>query len=401
MKREAPVRWPAIAALTAVSTFAQIGQFGMGFVVLPIWLAHQGLDAPRAGLFSAAQWAGMLIGLLVTPELAARFGAKRIVSAGLAATLVAYASVGIVWWPLWIAPGMLMGFGIGLRWIANETWLYRLVPDNASGRVVGVHETLIATSGVIAPGLAAWFGVDPHLILATGAAFTLAAAVPLWLTASGDHERMPMPTKPVRGPSPSSLRGLSLGAIVGLGMAVIAVGGLGDGALYGLFPLYAAARGLDATQTATVLTLFGIGSMALQWPVGWLADRAGLAIAVLVCATLSASSVLAFGFSMQASLSMNACALLLGGMNSAFITLGMVAAARSEAAVLARNMRLLSLTFTASSIVGPLCAGAAMKAAGSDMLIWQLATASAVLAVFTLGLCAGRRQGGANRQSAP
>ena len=46
----APVRWRAVAALTAVSTLSQIGQFGIGFMVLPVWLAHQGLDAPRAGL---------------------------------------------------------------------------------------------------------------------------------------------------------------------------------------------------------------------------------------------------------------------------------------------------------------------------------------------------------------
>ena len=64
MTPPAPVRWHAIGAQTAVSALAQIGQFGMGFMVLPVWLAHHGLDAPRAGLFSAAQWAGMVAGLL-------------------------------------------------------------------------------------------------------------------------------------------------------------------------------------------------------------------------------------------------------------------------------------------------------------------------------------------------
>ncbi|MGB4813098.1 MAG: hypothetical protein WBP13_11550 [Methylophilaceae bacterium] len=32
----------AIAALNAVSTFAQLGQFGVGFLALPIWLASRG-----------------------------------------------------------------------------------------------------------------------------------------------------------------------------------------------------------------------------------------------------------------------------------------------------------------------------------------------------------------------
>jgi hypothetical protein len=48
MNAATPVRWPAIAALTSVSALSQIGQFGIGFMVLPVWLAHHGLSTPRA-----------------------------------------------------------------------------------------------------------------------------------------------------------------------------------------------------------------------------------------------------------------------------------------------------------------------------------------------------------------
>ncbi len=184
MKAAAPVRWRAIAALTVVSALAQVGQFGIGFMVLPVWLAHRGLDAPRAGLFSAAQWTCMLAGLLIAPWLMARIGAKRTVSLGLLATLAAFATMSALSWPLWLVPGLLTGLGIGLRWIANENWLYSLVPAESGGRVVGVHEALIATAGVIGPALAVWCDVDGRITFAAGAAFTFAAALPLWLTAS-------------------------------------------------------------------------------------------------------------------------------------------------------------------------------------------------------------------------
>ena len=49
--------WRAIAALNAVSTFAQLGQFGVGFLVLPIWLAARGMGAIQLGLYGAAGWA--------------------------------------------------------------------------------------------------------------------------------------------------------------------------------------------------------------------------------------------------------------------------------------------------------------------------------------------------------
>ncbi|RDK00317.1 MFS transporter [Paraburkholderia lacunae] len=392
MNAAAPARWPAIAALTGVSALSQIGQFGIGFMVLPVWLAHRGLDAPRAGLFSAAQWTGMLAGLLIAPWLMERIGAKRTVSLGLAATLVAFATMSALWWPLWLVPGVLTGFGIGLRWIANETWLYRLVPAESSGRVVGVHEALIAAAGVIGPALAAWCAVDGRTTFAAGAAFTFAAALPLWLTAS---DKPPVgAARPVRPNSPKHrlTRSESIGPLVSLGMVVVAAGGIGDGALYGLFPLFADAHGLTATQTATLLTLFGFGGMALQFPVGWFADRAGLAAAVIVCATLSTLAICGFAMTAPASWLAAASALLLGGMNSSFITLGMYAAACSDKAALTRNMRLISLTFTGSSIAGPLVAGFAMNALGSDMLMWQLAIMSGALAAYTLGLREGQRQ---------
>lgn len=390
MKPAAPVRWPAIAALTTVSALAQVGQFGIGFMVLPVWLAHRGLDAPRAGLFSAAQWTGMLAGLLIAPWLMVRIGAKRTVSLGLAATLVAFATMSALSWPSWLVPGLLTGLGIGLRWIANETWLYSLVPAQSSGRVVGVHEALIATAGVIGPALAAWCAVDGRITFMAGAAFTFAAALPLWLTAP-DKTRPAVETA-VPARRDSHRQRVPIGPLVSLGMVVIAAGGIGDGALYGLFPLFADAHGLSATQTATMLTLFGVGGMALQFPVGWLADRAGLAATVIVCAALSTLAICGFALAAPASWLAAASALLLGGMNSSYITLGMYAAACSEKSALTRNMRLLSLTFTASSIVGPLAAGFAMQARGADMLMWQLALASGALAAYALGLREGRRQ---------
>jgi MFS family permease len=399
MNAAAPVRWPAIAALTAVSALSQIGQFGIGFMVLPVWLAHHGLDASRAGLFAASQWTGMLMGLLIAPWLVERIGPKRTVSLGLAATLVAFATMGALRWPLWLVPGLLSGLGIGLRWIANETWLYRLVPAESSGRVVGVHEALIATAGVIGPALAVWCAVDGRITFAAGAAFTSAAAVPLWLTASDDGRATAEAATPARRPKAGKnalIRSIGpigpIGPLVSLGMVVVAAGGIGDGALYGLFPLFADAHGLSTTQTATLLTLFGVGGMALQYPVGWFADRAGLAATVIVCAALSTLAICGFALAAPASWLASASALLLGGMNSAYITLGMVAAACSDKAALTRNMRLVSLTFTASSIVGPLIAGFAMNARGPDMLMWQLAIMSGALVAYTLGLREGRRQ---------
>ncbi|MGH8782739.1 MFS transporter [Paraburkholderia sp.] len=384
------IDWRAVGALNAVSTFAQIAQFGLGFMVLPVWLAHQGLDAPRAGMFSSAQCTGMLAGLLIAPVLLARIGARQTVLLGLALTALAFAMMGFVGWPLWIVPGALIGIGLGLRWIGNETWLYGLVPAESSGRIVGVHEALIATAGVVAPALAALSGVDGRVTFGAGAVFTLLAALPLCATRY--DRRMHVRARPRSSLSLRLLRIEPIDGLVCLGMVAAAIGGLSDGALYGLLPLFAAGRGLGSTQAATLLTFLGIGAIALQFPVGWFADRAGLTAAVIVAAALNTAAAVSFELSDASSWQMAVSALVLGGANSAFLTLGMVAVAGSTGTTPGRNMRLISVSFGVGAIVGPLVAGYSMQALGSDMLMWQLALLSGGLAVYAVGVREGRRR---------
>lgn len=149
---------------------------------------------------------------------------------------------------------------------------------------------------------------------------------------------------------------------------------------------------MSGTQTTLLLSCLGVGGMALQLPVGWMADRAGLGLTVIACAMVSTLALLALALATPMTWLFLASALIVGDMNSAFITLGMYAAACSGKAALIRNLRLVSLAFTASSILGPLMAGSAMKVFGDSVLLWPLAIAICTLTVFTLGICEGKRQ---------
>ena len=68
MSTENAIDWRTIIALNLVSTVAQIGQFGIAFVVLPLWLAQQELSAGLLGLFASSLWFGQLPGLALRSE---------------------------------------------------------------------------------------------------------------------------------------------------------------------------------------------------------------------------------------------------------------------------------------------------------------------------------------------
>ena len=372
--------WRAIAALNAVSTFAQLGQFGVGFLALPIWLAARGMGAIALGLYGAAGWAGMLLGLLITPKLLSQYTSKRVVFVGLMASCIGFLLILQVVWPFWLLPAFLIGFGMGLRWIANETWLYRISPQQIVGQVVGFHEALIAISVIIGPLLVVWLSSAGNIVVLLGALFSGLAALPLLLVVSEKIQAEVHPN--------DKLGFLQVDKITKLGIALAAASGLTDGAFTALFPIFGLGRGFAEAQIGSLLTIIGFGGLLLQYPLGWFSDKFGLMKASLLAAAVTMLASLTMAFIAMPFGALSGVGFIFGGFVAAFLTLGIIAAASTnDHAHMAQNISKVSIAFTASSIVGALLAGFAAHSLGSDALLWLVALVSGVLAlVFTLSM---------------
>ena len=364
--------WRGIVALNAVSTLAQLGQFGVGFIVLPIWLAARGMGAIELGFFGAAGWSGMLIGLLITPKLIAQFGSKKVVFASLILSSIGFVMIPFFNWPLWLLSASLIGFGMGLRWIANETWLYRIVPKNILGQVVGVHEALIALSVIIPPALVVVFSTADNKIIWLGIVFNVLALVPLMLMVS-ENVQVEKATKS---------RFFQVDKITKLGMIIAGVAGVIDGALGALFPLFGLGRGFSEAQVAILITTMGLGGLLLQYPLGWLSDkkgviRASLLAAAICCVVTGIMAFLPMGFN-----ALSGFGFVFGGVTAAFLTFGIIAAASAhDDEHMVENISKISIAFTVCSIAGSLLAGFAAASLGSDALLWLVILASAALVV--------------------
>jgi predicted MFS family arabinose efflux permease len=374
--------WRSIVALNVVSLFAQLGQFGVGFAVVPQWLAQRGSSVTQLGTFASVQWAGMLVGILVTPGMARRLGPRAAVFVGLFSSVAAFGALAAWRWPLLLAPAFLLGFGIGVRWIANETWLFRLVPEQMSGRFVGAHETLIALAGLLGPAVALIDGARGSTALWIGAAVSAAAAVPL-LAASQRAKQAPGAIE--RGAGPTSSR-LTITATFKLGLIVAAVAGLGDGALFGLMAKFCEGNGMGASQCALLLVLLGLGGVVGQYPVGWAADRSGVLAVTTVCGLAGAAAGVVLALAGGSLLWAVPAMFVLGIANNAFLTLACITAAAAPRAHMDRCMRAVSVVFTLGSIAGPLLAAQAMARLGASLLMWQVGFVCITLCAYAFGL---------------
>jgi MFS family permease len=373
MSTQCPTDWRTIVALNSVSAIAQVGQFGIAFVVLPLWLAQQGLNAGQLGLFASSLWFGQLPALAIAPLLIARFGARQVTLAGLFATIIALALIPYTGWNVWLPAGALAGFGIGLRWMGVEPWLYHIAPSHARGRLVGFHETLISLAPIIAPALAAWAGVTTRAPFVLGIGFTCAAVLPLVFARPAPAQDESHPDWVARNHAPRDRLFL-------LGVSISLVGGAIEAAFAGLFPLFGAARNLDAININQLLILFGIGGLLMQYAAGWIADHRGLPCAASACA---GGTVLAALLTAQPSgnIGLGIAIFLLGGFITAFLTLALIAATTSRSGQLENNVSRISMIYSGSAIVGPILTGATMQEFGDDLLVMVVGLLASALYV--------------------
>ena len=166
------------------------------------------------------------------------------------------------------------------------------------------------------------------------------------------------------------VRSVLVGFFAG-GALIAGIGGLIEGGIISLYPVFASHKQLDTSEAAWMLSVFGLGAMLLQFPLGWLVDTKGFRTAVAwtgvvtaVCATaLLVAPVRTLVFS-------GASMFVLGGAITAYLTLGIIAATSdANPEVLATEVSRVSIAFTSLSAVGPLIAGGLVTVFGGGVLM--------------------------------
>lgn len=371
----------SIVALNAVSTLSQIGQYGLGTTLLPIALVAKGATPEQIGITSSALWLGMLAGLLVTGQLIRALGYRITVILGLVISAFSFAVMPWLDWQLWLIPAAAIGFGLGLRWIANETWLYRLAPAHARGRIIGIHETLISIAAILAPLTIVSVGAVKPTAFLMAATIIMLAIIPLLIAvtlsvtdslqennSNDSHLNLGKPIKQ------------TIAFLMGFGALIAGLGGWMEGSILAFLPVYSADIGLASSDVAWLLTILGIGATTCQFAIGWLADNKGLLWTAKLCTFAAFLAVLIAIIFEKSFLNLAVSMFILGGVGGGLLTLGIFWATLADATAtegshaevdLSNRVRQVSIVYTILSAAGPFVAGFVVSHAGSKSLFWQ------------------------------
>ena len=352
----------------AVASFSH----GLTMPLLSLVLDHQGVDETLIGLNTGAYFIAVFAVAPLASRLMRARGPAPLMLASILATavlLVALRAFPNVW--LWFPLRFVLGMAASFLWIAGEAWMNHAAAETHRGRILAIFGIVVSAGFALGPTILSMTGTDGWAPFVVTVALLLVAAAVI-ASALGSSPKLGGKTGPLA-------RYVLLAPVAMFGYFVFAAG---DVMLLTFLPIYAVGLGVEEVDAIRLLTVLAVGSMALQYPLGWLADRVNnYAIAFGIGATLLAGSA-ALPWALPHAVVGGVFMFFYGGALGALYTISLVLLGRQfKGAALGAASAMLSVMFCLGSFIWPSLGGAAMDWFGGGAMPVSLVVANALFLV--------------------
>ena len=369
---------PRRRQLVVATVALAVASFGHGLTMplLSLVLSHQGVDETLIGLNTGAYF----IAVFAVAPLASRLMRSRGPALLMLASILAEAVLLVllrafpnVW--LWFLLRFALGMAASFLWISGEAWVNHVAHESHRGRTIAIFGVVVSAGFALGPMILSITGADGWAPFLVTIALLLVAAAVL-AGALGSAPRL-------RGKTSGPLaRYVLIAPVAMFGYFVFAAG---DAVLLTFLPIYAVGIGLDEVDGIRLLTVLAIGSMALQYPIGWLADRvSNRAIAAAIGTALLSGSA-AFPWALPHTVIGMVFMFFYGGALGGLYTLSLVLLGRRfEGADLSAASAMLSVMFCIGAFIWPSLGGGAMDRFGGSAMPVVLMAAYAMFLLIVL-----------------
>lgn len=357
-KKQIVLTLTGIIFSTVASQTIQDGALGP---LLATVLARRSVRPIWVGIVVAAPWMSIALLSPLSAKLYKSIGPRMGLSTGAFVTIACLLS-----YPLvdrtsdWFLLSLIVGFAMALRWVMGETWLITSTPKYLRGRVVGIQEICIALAGATGPALVATTGSSGTTpFLACAAIMAAAGFAPLLLRAERKPctDLVPASETEVQGHTRLTVR-LSLAS-------AFACGALETGA-HAFLPTLVSGRFWEASSPLFAASVFSLGAVACQLPLGVLIDRIGSERVHRHVAVLSLVVGCALTWTLAARI--GCFFIFLGGAcTGCLYTLAVLSIAASSKQVAAGIVK-VAISYTTGGFVGPVTIGATVGLIGASAL---------------------------------
>jgi len=367
-----PDPWRSLVAVVLAALAAGFS-IGLSTPLIALALEARGWSATVNGANAAMPAIAIVLLGRHIPAVAARFGAIRAMVGGIlasAAFLALFPALDHI--VLWFVLRFGQGLGIALAWIVSETWINRIATERTRGRMVAVYAMLWSGGIALGPQLLRLTGTEGAVPFLLSAVILAAGAVPLLLA------RRLAPSLDSQETVGAAHVG-QLWRLAPIALLASFVGGFAEVGSFSLFPLWAVNVGLGSGGAVAMLSVFSIGGLLMQFPIGWLADRFDRERLLLGCGVIAFAGPALMPFVLDRPFVMWPLLFLAGCGVMGFYTLGLtVLGQRFPPEQLAAGNVIFVAAYMIGGIAGPAVGGAALD-------VWMPHGFPAILAALFLG----------------
>ncbi|RUU96238.1 MFS transporter [Mesorhizobium sp. M1A.F.Ca.IN.020.03.2.1] len=369
------VQWAAITGVIATVSVFAIAQ-GLSYPLLSFILQRQGVSPAVIGLSAAMTPVGFILSSPLIPGLARRFGAGRtaLICAGLSALVLA-----LIGWTqdvyLWFPLRFLVGVVTNPLYVLSEIWVIALAPPSRRGRVMGIYSTIIS----------AGFAAGPICLLAVGTEgwppFLVGIFAFLFCGACLAVVVKRLPRVDEAGEKVSVLGFMPLAWL--LLSAVVAAAGFEQSVL-ALLPVYGTHFDIPETRMSALLSTMIAGNIAMQVPLGLLAERLTARLVRFGCVSVTVLGCALLPALIETPL-IWPCVFIWGAVSYGIYTMSIIELGeRFTGSALVAGNAAFSLMWGVGGILVPPLTGGVMDLIGAAGLPVTLGAICAALAVVTV-----------------
>jgi len=264
-----------------ISVFLMGAGMGVQGSAVSLRAGLEGFSNTLVGLIMSANYVGLILGSMVAPIVIRNVGYVRAFAASAALGSASAISHLLLINPIaWIVFRTATGFALSVMFVVAESWLNSSSTRENRGRLLSAYSVVYLVSmgagqpllGLFPPAGFEIFGATTVLI-----SFCLIPVTLMRVTGEPSPDREP----------PRLVRTFMKSPLAGSG---VIVAGLMAGATWSLAPLYGQQVGLEGGAIGLLMLLVSVGTMVLQWPLGWISDKMSRRRAILWSAAISAAT---------------------------------------------------------------------------------------------------------------
>ncbi|MEX0308829.1 MAG: MFS transporter [Tateyamaria sp.] len=285
---------------------------GMQGTLLGIRGEIEGFSTLEMSIVMSAYFAGFLGGSRLAPRMIQRVGHVRVFAALaslISAVMLLYPTFADPW--VWTVGRVVIGFCFSAVYVTAESWLNDAADNSNRGKALSLYMIVMTVGIVVSQYLLLTADPSGFVLFVIPSVLVSLAITPILLSIS--------PVPAFDSTKPMTLRRLVETSPLGC-VGMFLLGGV-FAAQFGMAAVYGTQAGLSVAQISTFVSVFFIGAVVLQYPIGWVSDRMDRRVLILILAAVGA-----FGSVVGLALGGNfilllASAFLVGGMSNPLYSL--------------------------------------------------------------------------------